>query len=1066
MVEAEILQDFVSPKVYKRGIKYYKNDNIKKYRVKKSNLDDKSFLISAVVSGTRDYEIDCYLELLEDEIYLDSSCSCPYDWEEHCKHEVAVVHKFLTEDQKALQKNYDSNYEALTASAPANQGYKKLLDISQKYDRSTKAALSYQLKGLINQDLKNFKLSLFSDELTDFQIDDIVSGLNGEVYNLYYQELIEENFFGKELELFEELRHLDISRTRSQNSLLLTKNRTNFNFLLRLIDNYEVNLAENDLRAARGEVLKPEVRLKGNLDEVNFKIISDNYPIYNSKEDNLYWTVIENKVHLIDLSAIAELPKKIKIPEDRQGEFLFEIIPTLERNIKLEVAAELEEHQLIKEEADVKLKLDYSNDKISVQIEVEFAGENYANAEILGLDDAAAVYTQHKDQPKVWSTRDSSIFTEIIDFLEEYNFKVRPNDFVVKGYEDIQYFITDGLLHIPEEWEILSTDAFDEMEVTEVELEPIIEIDEGEGINWFDFKVSYNLGGQTFSRQELMQMISYNKSGEAYVKLDNKFFVLDRGEKEEKLDKMIEQSESNDDQTYRSPYHNILYYFNLAEEAGINFKSDGVYNQLQEDITKQKAVEEKELPQEVSDIMRNYQKEGYYWLNFLHKYHFGGILADDMGLGKTLQLLTLLKGLSPQKPAIAVCPRTLIYNWQEEAQKFFSDLSTFVYYGTPDQRDEMRKDFSDYDLIITSYSILSRDIDKINEEEKLFSLAVLDEAQHIKNHKTKRAQAVKDINAETRLALTGTPLENSISELWSIFDFLMPGYLGNYSYFNKNYQLPITKNNNQEKMKHLKERVAPFILRRRKEEVLKELPEKIINIHSVSMTQLQEDSYKLVLDEVKGKLMERIEEKGFDRSRINVLAALTKLRQICNHPSLVLDERGLEQSSGKLESLLELVDDALSSGRKIIIFSQFVKMLKLIRKSFDKRNIDYQYLDGSTRNRMERVKDFNNNQELRVFLISLKAGGVGLNLNTADMVIHVDPWWNPMVERQATDRAHRLGQENRVMVYKLITRGTVEEKILKLQKKKQDVFDNIIEDNVNPIKAVTWEDIQELLEYQ
>jgi SNF2 family DNA or RNA helicase len=294
----------------------------------------------------------------------------------------------------------------------------------------------------------------------------------------------------------------------------------------------------------------------------------------------------------------------------------------------------------------------------------------------------------------------------------------------------------------------------------------------------------------------------------------------------------------------------------------------------------------------------------------------------------------------------------------------------------------------------------------------------------------------------------------------------MPGYLGNYNYFNKNYLLPISKNNDQEKMEQLKQRVAPFILRRRKEEVLKELPEKIINIHSVSMTQLQEDSYKLVLDEVKGKLLDTVSEKGFNRSRINVLAALTKLRQICNHPALVLDDKGLDSSSGKLDALLELVNDAISSGRKIIVFSQFVKMLKLIKKSFDRQKINYQYLDGSTRNRMERVNQFNNDPEIKVFLISLKAGGVGLNLTSADMVIHVDPWWNPMVERQAADRAHRLGQQNRVMVYKLITRGTVEEKMLKLQKKKQNVFDNIIEDNVNPIEAITWEDIQELLEYK
>ena len=450
----------------------------------------------------------------------------------------------------------------------------------------------------------------------------------------------------------------------------------------------------------------------------------------------------------------------------------------------------------------------------------------------------------------------------------------------------------------------------------------------------------------------------------------------------------------------------------------------------------------------------------------MHKYHFGGILADDMGLGKTLQMLTLLKSLKPKKPALVLCPRTLIYNWQEEADKFFDDLKTLVYYGTPAEREEMRDDFSSYDLIISSYSTISRDVEELNAEGKVFSISILDEAQHIKNHRTKRAKAVKNIEAESRLALTGTPLENSIEELWSIFDYLMPGYLGNYSYFRKEFITPISKNNEKEKLKELKERVAPFILRRRKEEVLKELPEKIINVHPVSMTQLQEDSYQTVLEEVRGELEETVDQKGFNRSRINVLAALTKLRQICNHPSLVLGDEGNAHNSGKLEALRELLSDALSGGHKLIIFSQFVKMLKLIRNDLDQQGINYRYLDGSTRNRMERVKEFNSDPEIDVFLISLKAGGVGLNLTAADMVVHVDPWWNPMVERQATDRAHRLGQENRVMVYKMITRGTVEEKMLKLQQRKQDLFDNVIENNVNPIKAISWEDIQDLLSYK
>lgn len=1054
MIDADIVRDHVSPKIYRRGINYYNRKRIEKYHIKE--VEDYIYQIKSVVSGTRNYKLESYIEIInDDEIHLESSCSCPYDWEEFCKHEVAVFHKFFTEDYPKIKTDYS-----------LNKNYQKLLDLSNNYNQDQIDKLSYELKGLIDQSLRNFKLVIESDQLTDFILNDIIDGLNGEIYDIYYNDILKDNFYGDELNLLEKLSYLEKSRGRSENSLLLNKNRENFEFLLKLIEKKEVTLAETLKKAKKGKTLKPEILVKGDLEKVKFEIKADDYPIYSSEDSDCSWTVIEDKVHYLDLSGFDQLPNQIEIPEQKRGEFLFEVLPVLENNIDLKIADNLKKYELIKEDPEVKLKLDYQNDQIIAQLDVKFAGAEYHNTEILGLDTESNLYTQHQDNPRLWSSRNNKAFEKVINYLEEYNFMVRPDGFMIKDQNDIQQFITDGLIHIPEEWELITSGEFDEIEVKEIELEPIIEVDDGEGINWFDFKVSYNLGGRTFSRQELLEMISYNKSGEAYLKIDNNFFVLESGEKEENLKQIIEHSEKTEDDKFRSAYHNLLYYFNLAEEAGINFAGSRVYNQLKEDITEDKAVKEKELPEEVSDVLRDYQKNGYYWLNFLHKYHFGGILADDMGLGKTLQMLTLLKGLSPERPALVVCPRTLIYNWQEEADKFFEELSSLVYYGTPEERDEMRPEFSNYDLIITSYSILSRDIDKLNDEGLKFSLSILDEAQHIKNHKTQRAQAVKEITAESRLALTGTPLENSVAELWSIFDYLMPGYLGNYNYFNKNYLLPISKNNDQEKMEQLKERVAPFILRRRKEEVLKELPEKIINVHSVSMTQLQEDSYKLVLDEVKGKLLDTVSEKGFNRSRINVLAALTKLRQICNHPALVLDEKGLESSSGKLDALLELVSDAVSSGRKIIVFSQFVKMLKLIRKSFDRQKINYQYLDGSTRNRMERVNEFNNDPEIKVFLISLKAGGVGLNLTSADMVIHVDPWWNPMVERQAADRAHRLGQENRVMVYKLITRGTVEEKMLKLQKKKQNVFDNIIEDNVNPIEAITWEDIQELLEYQ
>lgn len=1083
MSSRDFIKNLVSNKIYRRGIDYYNKGRVLQYRINK--VEPNYYKISARVSGTKKYKVDSEIRLRRNNIDFNSSCDCPYDWEEYCKHEVAVLHKFIEEDFRSPKVNYepaaDQGQEISELKASdigsdkriepdiveqriADRSFKNLLEITKNYDESEMPKLEYRVKGVLNQELKNFKLIFDSDYLSQQELEEVVNSLNEDQRYVYYKEsLLKKYFYGKELKLLENLSDLLKSKGRGS-SLLLTKNEENLDFLLNLSQVFELLLEENGVIVKKGKTLRPELKLEGDLEEIRIDLKEEDYPIYQGSENDCRWTLIENTIHKVDFYNFSELPTSFLIPKQRQGEFLFEILPTLEKNLELERSEELQDYELIKESPEIDLKLDYNQGKISCQLEVEFAGEKYSNTELLGIDTDQNIYKKDEEDAGLWYGRDNRALAEVIDFLEEYNFKVRPEHFILRDNSEIQEFITDGMTHIPEDWNVERSESFDQIEIKEVKLEPIVEIDDSEGINWFDFSISYNLGGKTYSRQELQQLISYNKKGEAYIKLDNQYYILESGAQEDKVEQMLKDAETQAE-GYRAPYHNLLYYKNLVEKSGINFKGNQVFNELEDEISGLNVVKERMLPAGIKGKLRDYQKDGYNWLRFLHKYHFGGILADDMGLGKTLQMLTLLKSVKPEKPALVLCPRTLIYNWQEEADKFFDDLKTLVYYGTPAERDKMRQDFADYDLIISSYSTISRDVAELNEEEIIFSFAILDEAQHIKNHRTKRAKAVKNIPAETRLALTGTPLENSVEELWSIFDFLMPGYLGNYSYFKKNFLTPINKNNEQEKMTELKERVAPFILRRRKGEVLKELPEKIINVHPVSMTQLQEDSYQAVLEDVRGELHQTVEEKGFNRSRINVLAALTKLRQICNHPALVLGEEGKAHNSGKLEALRELLSDALSGGHKIIVFSQFVKMLKLIRDDLEQQGINYLYLDGSTRKRMEKVREFNSNPEVEVFLISLKAGGVGLNLTAADMVVHVDPWWNPMVERQATDRAHRLGQENRVMVYKLITRGTVEEKMLKLQQRKQDLFNNIIENNVNPIKAISWEDIQELLAF-
>ncbi|MFW6381058.1 MAG: SNF2-related protein [Bacillota bacterium] len=1053
MITTDMIKRYVPNRIYRRGVNYYREGRISDYQVKQK--DSGSFEIRARVKGGKLYRVEINIELLDEDLYFQNYCNCPYDWGDVCKHEVAVLYKFIEED-----------YQQYNRELRVQKNYQKLLELSG-VDRNQSPRLHYEIKGLINEDLKNFKLVLKSDFIADYDLEEIVERLNSDYFLPQDKSEFNQYFSGKELEVINRLSDLLKSKGRQTGSLLLDKNRDNFRFILDLIEDFSVTLLESGRLAERGQPLTPQLVMNGDHRQVTIELAEHDYEIYSDYYDQMFWTVIDGVVHQIDMSGFHELPAQIEIPEEKSGEFVFEVLPALREEYSLEVRGDLTEYELVTREPGVTMELDYVDEEIHCDLRVDFAGDSFRNSEILGLDLDNNIYIQDEEDPFLWHCRNTRAFARVVEFMEDNNFMVKPDKFVIKDQNHIQEFITDGLVHLPEEWEVTTTKAFESIEIRQVKLDPIIEVEEdSQSIDWFDFKILYNLGGETYTREQLESLISYNQQGEPYIQQGNSYYILDYGEEEDRVRQMLKVADKKEKEGYRSQYYNLLYYQDMIHESGITFTGNQVYDELKREVTEHQAVAEREIPNQVQGVLRDYQQRGYYWLHFIHDYHFGGILADDMGLGKTLQVLTLLRRLEPEQPAFVICPRSLIYNWQEEAAKFFPEMETLVYYGSPEERQQLRREFTDYELVVTSYSTLSRDFRELEEEDHYFSLAVLDEAQHIKNHRTKRARAAKSLKARTRLALTGTPLENSVAELWSIFDFLMPGYLGNYNSFSRQYINPIKKNDDQEKMEELKQRVAPFILRRRKEEVLQELPEKIVNIQPVNMTRLQEDSYQVVLDEVRGQLKQKIRQQGFDRSRMNVLSALTKLRQICNHPGLVLDEKAARHGSGKMETLREIVEEALDGGHKIIIFSQFVRMLKLIRQDFEKRGVVFEYLDGSTRKRMERVNNFNNNPGVRVFLISLKAGGLGLNLTAADMVVHVDPWWNPMVERQATDRAHRFGQQNRVMVYKLITRGTVEEKMLKLQRRKQQIFDNIIEDNKNPVSAITWQDIQELLEME
>ena len=461
-----------------------------------------------------------------------------------------------------------------------------------------------------------------------------------------------------------------------------------------------------------------------------------------------------------------------------------------------------------------------------------------------------------------------------------------------------------------------------------------------------------------------------------------------------------------------------------------------------------------ELNERYDAILRDYQKEGFQWLSTMNDLHFGGILADDMGLGKTIQIMSLLES-NEHHFSIIICPASLILNWLDEFNKFSSHLKVTCVMGSAKERKEIIKSYKQFDVMITSYDYIRKDYEQY--KDIVFDFIVLDEAQYIKNQKTKNAIAVKSLEGKQRYALTGTPIENSLAELWSIFDFLNKDYLYNYRYFKSHYEAPIVKDHDEEVQTQLQKMISPFVLRRTKNEVLKDLPDKIENTVLVDFS---EDEKKLYLAHL-AQANQLLKTLDGSKDRIQILAMLTKLRQICCEPRIVFDD--VKHMSSKMEACLNIIQTYKDNNKKIIVFSSFKSLLNLLAKELDKSKTSYYMLTGDT-DKADRkgLVDAYQNDDTTVFLISLKAGGTGLNLTAAEGVIHFDPWWNMSAQNQATDRAYRIGQKNKVFVYKLIMDDSIEEKIQTLQAAKKDLADRFVEGNSGSITTMSGEEIMSL----
>lgn len=580
-----------------------------------------------------------------------------------------------------------------------------------------------------------------------------------------------------------------------------------------------------------------------------------------------------------------------------------------------------------------------------------------------------------------------------------------------------------------------------------------IKIDINENIDWFDIKAIILFGDFEIPFQALRSLILKGKNE---IKLPNGEIAIIPASWLTDYSELFHFSESNEDENPILKKHHLALVHELENVEHSKVIMDKKLNQLK-DFDK---IDEHPMPQKFKGTLRPYQKAGYDWLQFLNEYNLGGCLADDMGLGKTVQTLALLQSQKEggaEAASLLVMPTSLVYNWQKEANKFTPSLRVFNYTGVNRTKDIGQ--FTGYDLVITSYGIIRRDLDLLTKYK--FHYIILDESQAIKNPTSNISKAVRELNSKYRLILTGTPIENSTMDLWSQMSFINPGLLGHQSFFRKQFQIPIEKQNSEDKSNKLYSLIKPFIMRRHKSQVAKDLPKKVENIHYSTMTTLQAEMYEQTKNMYRNEILSHIDTHGMGKSQMILLQGLTKLRLIANHPKMA--DPDYVGDSGKLDDMMHMLSNTLSEGHKILVFSQFVKHLTIVKELIEARGLDYCYLDGATRKRQAQVERFQEDDSVKIFLISIKAGGLGLNLTEADYVFLLDPWWNPAVEAQAIDRAHRIGQKKKVFTYKFITKNTVEEKILELQNRKLKLAKDLISTDNSFVKNLSKEDIGDLL---
>lgn len=791
--------------------------------------------------------------------------------------------------------------------------------------------------------------------------------------------------------------------------------------------------------------------------------LKSNLPVQLTADGRYY--VYNQNIYLVSTAQQDFLPKLIKaltgkssqtvlFPADQKDIFASEALPFIEKLGSVIIEPELA-NKFIRVHLETKIYFDkFGESGITARLEFHY-GDIIINP-FSPKEETRSAASPANDNILI---RDVQQERKILNIFEQAEFIVSRGKISLDDDEKIFDFSVNWIPQLQELAETFYSDDFKIKIRTSTSFSGRIRLDES--LDMLEISFQYI----DIDQAELADIFASLKTKKKYFRLrDGSFLDLKQPELEsmaQLLENLNFTGSDLDNELLHLPKFRAMYIDSFLRQANLpGIQRNKAFKQLVQSILEPQDGEF-DIPISLQHVLRDYQKTGFKWLKTLASYGLGGILADDMGLGKTLEVLAFILSEKPSTaPALVIAPTSLVYNWQSEGERFTPSLNIQVIEGTPQERLEQLNTIDGCDLVVTSYAVLRRDIESFMQQD--FCYCFLDEAQNIKNPQTVNAKSVQRIKAKSYFALTGTPIENSLSELWSLFNFFMPGYLLSHQEFHKRYATPISKGDS-EALLELSRHTKPFILRRLKKDVLKELPPKIETQINASLTEEQRKIYLAYLHHTKSQIAQDLASTGFAKNQIKILAALTRLRQICSHPAMFIDNYTGE--SGKMLLFQQIVADALDSGHRILVFSQFTSMLDIIRNDLDEKKIEHFYLNGSVKalERTQMAQSFNNGQG-KIFLISLKAGGTGLNLTGADTVIHFDPWWNPAVEDQATDRAHRIGQNNSVQVIKLITQGTIEEKVNALQAKKKKMIDSVIQPGETILTKLTEQELRDLFE--